>query len=138
LAKDSATKAVEDQAFVVETFGHASAMYQADLSAANLPANAVQFAGETITAAAGVTIPSSIASPTNITAASGVTLAAVTHTGAVIPTVTTLTGHTPQTGDTYALANGVAGFVAINADVESILADTGTDGVVVAAGSKTG
>lgn len=32
----------------------------------------------------------------------GVTLAAVTHTGAVIPTVTTLTGHTPQTGDAFA------------------------------------
>lgn len=53
-------------------------------------------------------------------------------------TVTTLTGHTAQTGDTYALANGVAGFAAINADVEAILADTGTDGVVVASGSKTG
>lgn len=32
---DSATKAVEDQAFVVETFGHASAMYPADISAVN-------------------------------------------------------------------------------------------------------
>jgi len=30
-----------------------------------------------------------------------VTLAAVTHTGAVIPTVTTLTGHTAQTGDSF-------------------------------------
>lgn len=30
-----------------------------------------------------------------------VTLASVTHTGAVIPTVSTLTGHTPQSGDTY-------------------------------------
>lgn len=42
---DSATKAVEDQAFVVETFGNASAMYQADLSAANLPANVTQLLG---------------------------------------------------------------------------------------------
>jgi len=31
-----------------------------------------------------------------------VTLSAATHTGAVIPTVTTLTGHTAQTGDNYA------------------------------------
>src|SRR6266542_2008417 len=38
LIADSATKAVEDQAFLVETYGNASAMYQADLSAANLPA----------------------------------------------------------------------------------------------------
>jgi hypothetical protein len=39
---DSGTKAVEDQSFIVETFGHASAMYAADLSAANLPTNVVQ------------------------------------------------------------------------------------------------
>lgn len=38
------------------------------------PVNTTQFAGQTITAAAGVTIPSSIASPTNITAAIGVAL----------------------------------------------------------------
>ncbi len=36
---DAATKAVEDNGFIVETFGNASAMYQADLSAANLPAD---------------------------------------------------------------------------------------------------
>jgi hypothetical protein len=51
---DSATKAVEDQAFIVETYGHASAMFQADLSAANLPANVVQFAGTAITSASGI------------------------------------------------------------------------------------
>lgn len=39
--------------------------------------NAVQFAGQTITAAAGVTLPSSVASPTNITAG---TIATVTTT----------------------------------------------------------
>lgn len=42
---DAATKAVEDQFFAVETYGNASAMYQADLSAANLPANVVQLNG---------------------------------------------------------------------------------------------
>ena len=42
---DSATKAVEDQAFIVETFGHASAMYQADFSLDNLPANVTQLLG---------------------------------------------------------------------------------------------
>lgn len=42
---DSATKAIEDDGFIVETFGHASAMYAADLSAANLPANAIQIGG---------------------------------------------------------------------------------------------
>jgi len=87
-----------------------------------------------------VTFPQdgTIASRTNITAATGIVLSGVTHTGAVIPTVTTLTGHTAQTGDTYAIANGAAGFVAIDTVVDAILADTGTDGVVVASGSKTG
>lgn len=47
-------------------------------------------------------------------------------TNCTIPTVTTLTGHTVQTGDTYPLASGAAGFSAINTDVEAILVDTGT------------
>lgn len=47
--------------------------------------NATQFAGQTITAAAGVTLPSSVASPTNITAG-------------VITTVTNLT-NAPTSGD---------------------------------------
>jgi hypothetical protein len=37
-----------------------------------------------------------------------------------VATVTTLTGHTAQTGDTYALANGAAGFVAIDTVVDAI------------------
>jgi hypothetical protein len=47
---DAATKAIEDQSFLVETYGNASAMYQADLSAANLPANVIAIAGTTQTA----------------------------------------------------------------------------------------
>lgn len=49
---------------------------QLDIASGVTKANATQFAGQTITAAAGVTIPSSIASPTNITAATGVALSA--------------------------------------------------------------
>lgn len=65
----------------------------------------------------------------------GVLLAPTTHTSAVIPTVSTLTGHTPQTGDTYALANGANGFVALKSDTAAILVDTGTtlDGRIPAA-----
>lgn len=55
------------------------------LGLVNVSANAVQFAGQTITAAAGVTLPSSIASPTNITAGT-------------ITTVTNLT-NAPTAGD---------------------------------------
>jgi len=39
-------------------------------------------------------------------------------------TITTYTGNTVQTGDTYALANGSAGFVAIDTVVDAILVDT--------------
>jgi len=46
--------------------------------------------------------------PASGTLAVNPTLAAVTHTGAVIPTVSTLTGHTPQTGDAYAIVSDVA------------------------------
>ena len=45
-------------------------------------------------------------------------------TNNTIPTVTTLTGHTAQTGDTYALANGATGFAAIDTVVDAILVDT--------------
>ena len=48
---DASTKAVEDTMFTVETFGHASALYAADLSTANLPVNVVTVAGTSQTAA---------------------------------------------------------------------------------------
>ena len=56
-------------------------------------------------------------------------------TGNLSGSVGSVTGHTPQTGDTYALANGVNGFVAIKGDTAAILVDTGTtlDGRIPAA-----
>ena len=51
--------------------------------------------------------------------------------GSVTGAVGSVTGHTPQTGDTYALANGASGFVALKSDTAAILVDTGTDGVVL-------
>lgn len=48
-----------------------------------------------------------------------VTLAAVTHTGAVIPTVTTLTGHTAQTGDSFARLGAPAG-ASVSADIADV------------------
>lgn len=68
-------------------------------------------------------LPASPASTTNITAASGVTLAAVTHTGAVIPTVTTLTGHTAQTGDAFARLGAPAG-ASLSVDLAAVKTDT--------------
>ena len=55
-----------------------------------------------------------------------------TGTGAIPATVQVYTTF-PQTGDTYALANGATGFVAIDTVVDSILGQTGTTGVVIAA-----
>jgi hypothetical protein len=54
-----------------------------------------------------------------------VTLAAATHTGAVIPTVTTLTGHTAQTGDNYARLGAPAG-ASVSADVAAVKSETAT------------
>ena len=88
-----------------------------------LDVSAIQFSGQTITAAAGVTVPSSIASPTNITAATGVVLSGVTHTGAVIPTVSTVTN-----GVTVTTNNDKTGYTASTVSDKtgySLLATTG-------------
>jgi hypothetical protein len=45
------------------------------------------------------------------------------HTGAVVPTVTTLTGHTPQTGDNYARLGTPAG-ASVSADLAAVQVDT--------------
>lgn len=65
-----------------------------------------------------------------------VKLEATTHTGAVIPTVTTLTGHTAQTGDSFARLGAPTGAsvsadilevaLYIDTEVGAILLDTGT------------
>jgi len=47
---------------------------QLSVTSGVVSANTTQLAGQSVTAAAGVTFPSSVASPTNITAASGVAL----------------------------------------------------------------
>ena len=48
-----------------------------------------------------------------------VVLQGVTHTGAVVPTVTTLTGHTAQTGDSFARIGAPAG-ASVSADIADI------------------
>ncbi|MFZ2540711.1 MAG: hypothetical protein WAW75_02935 [Gallionella sp.] len=74
-----------------------------------------------------------LATPTNITAATGIVLSGVTHTGAIIPTITTLTGHTPQTGDSYALANGANGFAAIAGKTGNLPSDPADESLIIAA-----
>lgn len=55
-------------------------------------------------------------------ASGAVTLASATHTGAVIPTVTTLTGHTAQTGDSFARLGAPVG-ASISADIAAAKAN---------------
>jgi hypothetical protein len=66
-------------------------------------------------------------SQTIITTASATTgtvlLAPTTHTSAVVPTVSTLTGHTPQTGDAFARLGAPAG-ASMSADVAAVKAQT--------------
>ena len=54
----------------------------------------------------------------------------VNLSGTTVGTITTYTGNTPQTGDTYALANGGSGFVAIygkvDTEIASIITTLGT------------
>jgi len=72
----------------------------------------------------GVTFPTNFGD-LDITATAGtVTLKAATHAGAVIPTVSTLTGHTAQTGDSYARIGAPAG-ASVSADVAAVKTDTG-------------
>lgn len=96
----------------------------------NASANTVQFAGQTITAGAGVTIPSSIASPTNITAGT-------------ITTTTNLT-NAPTAGDFTATMKTSIGTAVAASAVASVTGNvggnvTGSVGSVVGAvGSVTG
>lgn len=172
------------------------------IASAYIQANTAQLAGQTVTAASGVTFPSSVASPTNITAgtittvtnltnlpaipadwltAAGIASDAGTELGTAVWAAATRTltsagssGATAQEVWEYATRTlsagtnivlvkgvGVTGFTdldaagvrtavglasanldtqvaAVKADTAAILDDTGTSGVVVASGSKTG
>ena len=81
------------------------------LTAAGIAASAMNGKGDWNIGKTGYSLTQAF--PTNfsamsLTAGGLVTLAGVTHTGAVIPIVSTLTGHTAQTGDNFARI-GVAG-----------------------------
>jgi hypothetical protein len=93
--------------------------------------NATKFAGQTITAAAGVTLPSSVASPTNITAATGVVLSAagVQAIWDALTSALTTVGSIGKrlvdnlTGDIYARIGAPAG-ASVSADIAAVKTDT--------------
>lgn len=82
-----------------------------DITAAQVPANATQLAGQTVTAAAGVTFPTSVASPTNITAGT-------------ITTVTNLT-NAPTSGDLTATMKTSVGTAVAASAVASVTGNVG-------------
>jgi hypothetical protein len=135
---DAATKAVEDQSFLVETFGNASAMYQADLSAANLPANVVQWATVSVT---GMPMPT-YTQPTGFLAAtfpSGTVANQTNITGGTITTVTNLT-NAPTAGDFTATMKTSIGTAVAASAVASVTGNVGgsVGSVTGAVGSVTG
>jgi len=149
---DSATKAVEDQCFLIETYGHASAEYQADLSAANLPAAVQSIAANAITAtsiASNAITAAKIATDaitaakiaadaiTDAKVASDVTIASVTGAvGSVTGAVGSVTGNVGGNvnGNVVGSVASVAGNV--SGSVASVAGAVGS--VTGAVGSVTG
>jgi hypothetical protein len=105
---DQGTKAWLDTAFVVETYGNASAMHAFDLDTATQGVNVTQISGD---------------SPAADNAEAFFDGTGYAGTNNVIPTVTTLTGHTAQTGDNYARIGAPAG-ASVSADVAAVKAET--------------
>jgi hypothetical protein len=113
---DSATKAVEDSGFIVETYGNASAQHLFDLGTATQKVDLDTIKTQSVTCAGGVTVPAAtLASTTNITAG----------------TVTTATNVTTVNG----LAAGVitASSIAADAITAAKIADGAIDAATFAA-----
>lgn len=100
-----------------------------------LDVSAIQLAGQTITAAAGVTFPTSVASPTNITAATGVTLTATTGLGNQTANITgNLSGSVGSVTGAVGSVTGAVG--SVTGAVGSVTGAVGS--VTGAVGSVTG
>lgn len=70
----------------------------------------------------GGAVALAVSLPSNFSAL-GITAGGKISEVVLTDTLTTYTGNAPQTGDTYALANGTSGFVALKGDTASILTD---------------
>lgn len=109
------------------------------ITAASIATDAI--GADEIAAGAVTKIQTGLATPTNITAATGIVLSGVTHTGAVIPTVTTLTGHTPQTGDSYPIvSSATSGNAALKTLIDAVddLVDTEVAAIYTRLGAPAG
>lgn len=109
---DSATKAVDDTGFSIETYGNASALHAFDLDTATQKVDLETIKTQSVTCAAGVTVLASVGTAATSTA---------------------------QTGDAFARLGAPAGasvsadVAAVKAETAAILDDTGTTGVEIAA-----
>jgi hypothetical protein len=74
--------------------------------------------------AASVAALNDVAATDIVSAGAITTLSGAVVNVDLVDTITTYTGNTLQTGDTFALANGATGFTAIDTVVDTILADT--------------
>jgi len=147
---DSATKAVEDQMLLIETYGNASAMYQPDLSAANLPANMTQILGTAPTEgdagqlAGGFTKWFNVATPTGtinslpdaVAGASGGVLISGSNSGTTTLGALTVTGASTLTGG----VSVAAGMSIVNVNGTGLtISSTGANGDAISAtGNGTG
>lgn len=83
---DAATKAVEDQSFVIETYGNALAQHIFDLGTATQKVDLDTIKTQAVTCAGGVTVPAAtLASTTNITAATGIDVTKLLGTAWLAP-----------------------------------------------------
>ena len=78
----------------------------------------------TLATAASVAALNDVAATDIVSAGAITTLSGAVVNVDLVDTITTYTGNTLQTGDTFALANGATGFTAIDTVVDTILADT--------------
>lgn len=144
---DSATKAVDDTGFIIETYGNASGQHAFDFATATQKVDLDTIKTQAVTAAAGVTFPTSIASPTNITAGTITTVTTVTNqlTAAAIATGiwqdTTAGDFTTALSVGKSIMNGVSlgtglTIAAVSGTVGSVTGAVGS--VTGAVGSVTG
>lgn len=146
---DSATKAVEDQCFIIETYGHASAEYPVDLSASVLPVNVTHFGGSAGTFASG---KPDVGAATSVSGAVGSVTGAVGSVtgnvggnvnGNVVGSVASVTGNVGGnvSGNVSGSVGSVAGAVgSVTGSVGSVVGNVGGSvaSVAGAVGSVTG
>jgi len=152
---DAATKAVEDQSIIIETYGHASAQHAFDLDTADQVVASVTGAVGSVTGAVG-SVTGAVASVTGAvgsvtgnvggnvvgTVASVVGNVAGNVVGtvaSVVGAVGSLTGHTNQTGDTFAKTSGLTNFADwLAALATKVAAGAGVRAEINAAGGGSG